>query len=98
MGDETTKTVVAGEAKSLKPAARPAEESDGKIVPMKRANKGDQSPAESVEGSAPTERNPEQEAAGRMQSRETASNGLERVRQKAGADKTIRFNNLFQHR
>lgn len=37
----------------------------------------------------------EQEAAHRAQSRDSASNGLDRVRQRAEADKTFRFNNLF---
>ena len=48
-----------------------------------------------MEGRAPTERNPGQEAANRMQSRKVASIGLARVRQRAEADKTCRFNNLF---
>jgi group II intron reverse transcriptase/maturase len=74
---------------------RSSEESDGNIVPEKSTNKGKAIPAESMEGRTPTERNPEEKAADRMQSRETASNGLDRVRQRAEADKSCRFNNLF---
>jgi group II intron reverse transcriptase/maturase len=42
-------------------------------------------------------RNSGQEAANRIQSRGFASNGLDRVRQRAEADKKCRFNNLFQY-
>ncbi len=85
-----------GKVNSRNPVARSPEQSDGNVVPEKSANKGCTSPAESMEGRAPTERNSGQEAAHRAQSRASASNGLDRVRQRAEADKTFRFNNLFQ--
>ena len=84
-----------GKVKSRTPTGRATKQSDGNVLPEKSANKGTAVPAESMEGRAPTERNPEQEAASRMQSRKVASNGLDRVRQRAEADKTVRFNNLF---
>lgn len=71
------------------------EESDGVIVPEKQANKGTVISAEPVEGSTSAKRNPSHEAAHRTQSRDGASNGLERVRQRMEADRTSRFNNLF---
>lgn len=51
--------------------------------------------AESVEGREPTKRKPGQEAADRVQDRKSASNGLDRVRQRAEADKKCHFCNLF---
>ncbi len=57
------------------------EESDGNIVPGKSANNGTVVSAESMEGRAPAKRNSEQEAANRIQSRNVASIGLDRVRQ-----------------
>jgi group II intron reverse transcriptase/maturase len=88
-------TEAAGKVNNRKPVANPIEESDGNKVPEKSANNGMAIPAEPMEGRTPTKRNTGQEAANRMQSREYASNGLTRVRQKAEADKTFRFNNLF---
>lgn len=88
-------TAATGKVNSRKPVANPCEESDGNIVPEKLANNGMAIPAESMEGRKPTKRNSGQEAANRIRSREFASNGLARVRQKAEADKTLRFNNLF---
>ena len=72
-----------------------AEESDGNIVPKKSTNKGAVVLAESMEGRTPTKRNSVEEAANRMQSRGHASIGLDRVRQRAEADKRCRFSNLF---
>jgi len=76
---------------------RTPEESDGNIVPEKSANRGKANPAEPMEGRTPSGRNSGQEAANRIQGREFASNGLDRVRQRAEADKNFRFNNLFQY-
>ena len=95
MGSEASNTEATGKVNSRTPVVSSPEESDGNIVPEKSANKGVAIPAESMEGRTPTERNSEQEAAHRTQSRESASNGLVRVRQRAEADKTFRFNNLF---
>lgn len=95
MGNEAAMTEATGTVNSHTPVVTSPEESDGVIVPGKSANKGMAIPAESMEGSTLTKRNPEQKAAHRTQKRESASNGLDRVRQRAEADKTIRFNNLF---
>jgi hypothetical protein len=84
-----------GKVNRRTPDAGFTEESDGNKVPGKSPNKGNEVPAEAMEGKTPTERNLKQEAANRIQSREFASNGLDRVRQRAVADKNIRFNNLF---
>lgn len=95
MVDEVAMTEATGKVKSHTPVVGSPEESDGNIVPEKSANKGVVPPAESMEERAPAERNSEQEAALRAQSRKSASNGLGRVRQRAKADKSFRFNNLF---
>ena len=94
-GAEAAMTEATGKVSSHNPAAGSPEESDGNVVPEKSANKGVTTPAESMEGRAPAERNSEHEAAHRAQNRASASNGLDRVRQRAKADKTLRFNNLF---
>ncbi len=95
-GTEAAMTEATGKVNSRTPVASSPEEPDGDIVPEKSANKGAAVPAESMEGRTPTERNSGQEAAHRAQKRESASIGLARVRQRAEADKTFRFNNLFQ--
>ena len=84
-----------GKANRRNPGAGTPEESDGDIVPKKSANKGAQPPAESMEGRKPTERNPQKEATDRVQDRASVSSRLERVRQRAEADKTEAFVNLF---
>jgi len=87
---------VAEKVSSRTPVVSSSEESDGVIVPEKLANKGTAVPAESMEESTPTKRNPEQKTARRIQKRASASIRLNWVRQKAEADKTCRFVNLFQ--
>jgi len=89
-------TETTGKVNSQEPVVNPIEESDGNIVPEKSANNGKVFPAESMEGRTPTKRNSGQYAVNRMQGREFASNGLDRVRQRAKADKACSFNNLFQ--
>lgn len=89
-------TAATGKVNSQKPVASSNEESDGNIVPEKLANKGRLKPAEPMEGRTPSERNSEKEAVNRIQSWEFASNGLDRVCQRAEADKNVRFNNLFR--
>jgi RNA-directed DNA polymerase len=88
-------TETTGKVGSRNPVVQSPEESDSVIVPEKLANKGEATPAESMEESTLAERNSGHEAACRTQGRKNASNGLFRVRQRAEADKTIRFNNLF---
>lgn len=94
-GKEVAEAGATGKANSRTSVARSTEESDGNKVPKKSPNKGNEDPAEVMEGKTPTERNLGQEAATRIQGRQLASNGLARVRQRAEADKTFRFNNLF---
>ena len=84
-----------GKAHRRNPSARATGESDGNIVPEKSANKGAQPPAESMEGREPTKGNPNQQAMDRIQDRETVSDKLTRVRQRAEADKSFVFVNLF---
>lgn len=96
MGSEETIVDAAGKGKTRTPDVSSPEESDGNIVPEKSANKGVATSAESVEGRAPPERNSNQETARRAQSRERASIGLLRVRQRAEKDKAVPFNNLFR--
>lgn len=92
---EASMSEATGKVNSHTPVVGSLEESDGVILPEKSANKRMAIPAESMEVSTPTKRNPEKEAAHRTQKRESASNGLDRVRQRAEADKSIRFNNLY---
>ncbi len=95
MESEAPNADATGKVNSCNPVVSSPEESDGNIVPEKSANKGVATPAESMEGRAPTERNSEHEAAIRMQRQKVALNGLGRVRQRAETDKAFRFNNLF---
>ncbi len=95
-GGEAAMAETAGKVSSRNPVDSTPEESDGNILPEKSANKGAAVPAESMEGRTPAERNSDQEAAHRTQRRASASIGLDRVRQRAEADKTLRFNNLFR--
>ena len=84
-----------GKAHRRNPSARAPGESDGNIVPKKSANKGAQPPAESMEGRKPTKGNLSQQATDRVQDRETVSDKLARVRQRAETDKTSVFVNLY---
>jgi RNA-directed DNA polymerase len=78
--------------------AHVAGESDGPIVPEKRANKaGPTTAAESVEGRGSTKGNALQTTAGRTQRREPASRGLWGVREAARRDKKMRFTALLHH-
>lgn len=95
MGRKANRAAATGKAHRQNPVAGSTEESDGNIVPKKWANKGTEVPAEPAEGRTPTKRNPKREAAGRMQDRDLASIGLDRVRQRAEADGKSRFCNLF---
>jgi len=75
-----------------------AEESDGLIVPEKRANNIGVPPvAESVEGRGPIEENAPQSLRDRTQSRPSRSRGLPGVREAARRDRKVRFNNLLSH-
>ena len=73
-----------GKANRRTPDTHVAGESDGPIVPAKRANKaGVSAAAESVEERGPTKGNATGTAARRTQGRTSVSNGLGRVREAA---------------
>lgn len=78
-----------------------AEESDGLIVPTKRANNADEVQprvaAESVEGRGPVTGNEEQLPSDRPQRRTHQSGGLFGVRLLAEKNRTLRFTNLMHH-
>ena len=93
---EEPATAPTGKANRCKPAGSSVEESDSVIVPEKSANNGEATSAELMEESTLTKRNSGQKAARHSQSWASASIRLDWVRQRAEADKSIRFNNLFQ--
>jgi hypothetical protein len=75
-----------------------AGESDGPVVPAKRANKGGTPPlAESVEGRGSAKGNTFQLTAYRTQCRKGVSLELEGVRRVARRDKEVRFTALLHH-
>ncbi len=86
-------------AKSRKVDMHVCGESDGLVVPTKRANKADAYAlaAESAEGRRPIKGNAPQAHSCRTQSRGSESQGLWRVRQAARRDRRIRFTALFHH-
>jgi RNA-directed DNA polymerase len=93
-----------GKAKGRTPDMYALGKSDGGIVSMKRTNKGaqsrqrrDQPPAEFVEKRPPAEGNRVQTAVTGTQGLESASIGLDRVREAAKRDKDLRFTNLLHH-
>lgn len=77
--------------------------SDGGIISMKQANKGDQLPKgdhaleESVEKRPPAKRNSCQTTVTGTQGLEASLSGLARVRKAAQKDSRLRFNNLLTH-
>jgi RNA-directed DNA polymerase len=104
-----TSSAGGGEERSEKADRRTSDvnvagESDGPIVPKKRANKAGRTmrrmvlaAAESVEERGPTKGNALQTTAGRTQGRKPASRGLWGVREAARRDKTVRFTALLHH-
>jgi len=72
-------------------------ESDEQVVPTKRPNNGEQSPAEGVEGSCSTKRNTNEAHTCRTQGREHVSQGLEGVREAARRDRKQKFTALLHH-
>jgi RNA-directed DNA polymerase len=71
--------------------------SDPDVVAKKPANKAERSVAEPVERREGTKGNAGQHSTGRAQSRETVSQGLERIRQAARQRKKERFTTLLHH-
>jgi len=83
--------------RSRQTSADAVRESDGAVVPEKSPNNGVPALAEAVEGRASAKRNAGEEAATQAQTWSVASFGLDCVRQRARADKTLRFTNLLHH-
>jgi len=77
------------------PAIYADEKSDAPIVPEKPPNKG--KPAEAVEGRGAAKGNAGETPAGRTPSRETASKGLEGIRETAKLDRRLKFTALLHH-
>ena len=74
------------------------EQSDSPVVPTKSPNKAGRPAAEGMEGKGLAEGNPSQQNAPRTQRRtEGAPSALERVREVAEGDKTVRFTALLHH-
>jgi RNA-directed DNA polymerase len=71
--------------------------SDGSEVPMKSPNKAGQLAAEEMEGRGLAKGNLRQQNAPRTPSRPSAPSALERVRQAARRDRTMRFTALLHH-
>jgi RNA-directed DNA polymerase len=72
-------------------------ESDGRTVPAKCPNNGEQAPAEGMEGRRPTEENIGQATPPRTQSRTSELSDLHGVREVARRDKRARFTALLHH-
>jgi RNA-directed DNA polymerase len=73
------------------------EKSDPAIVAVKPTNAAERSGAEPVEPRAGAEGNATQHDTGRIQSRETVTQGLERIRQAARERKKEKFTSLLHH-
>src|SRR5438067_5929243 len=84
-------------AKSYKASMNAIGESDEQVVPTKGPNKGEQFPAEVVEGSCSTKGNTEETHTHRTQGRERVSQGLGGVREAARRDKKQKFTALLHH-
>src|SRR5215475_9840760 len=72
-------------------------ESDGRTVPAKCPNKGEQAPAEGLEGRRPTKENIGQATPPRTQSRTSELSDLHGVREVARRSKQTRFTALLHH-
>jgi RNA-directed DNA polymerase len=71
--------------------------SDERVVPAKHPNKGEQSPAEGVEGSRSAKGNISEAHTCRTQGRECVSQGLTGVREAARGNKEQKFTALLHH-
>jgi RNA-directed DNA polymerase len=72
-------------------------ESDGRVIPTKCPNNGEQAPAEGMEGRRPTKENIRPATVPRTQSRTSALSDLHGVREVARRDKRTRFTALLHH-
>lgn len=82
---------------SHKPTMHSPQKSDGLVVPTKPPNNVALATAEVVEGRSPAEGNAIEQNAGRTQSRITAPNALDRVREAASRDRKAKFTALLHH-
>jgi len=73
--------------------------SDSSIVPQKSSNKGGDAspPAEKAEGRGLTKGNSLQQTRCRTQGRDSLPSVVQRIRQAAAGDKTLRFTSLWHH-
>src|SRR5215475_13265238 len=71
--------------------------SDGRILPAKCPNKGEQAPAEGMEGRRPTKESAGQATPPRTQSRTSELSDLHGVREVARREKRTRFTALLHH-
>jgi RNA-directed DNA polymerase len=71
--------------------------SDGRVIPAKCPNKGEQAPAEGMEGRRPTKENIGQATPPRTQSRTSGLSDLHGVREVARREKRTRFTALLHH-
>ncbi len=72
-------------------------QSDRPVVPTKSPNNAARAAAEGMEGRGLTKGNPSQQNVPRAQHRDGARSALERVREVAERDKTVRFTTLLHH-
>jgi len=72
-------------------------QSDRPVVPAKFPNNAGQPAAEGMEGRGLAKGNPSQQNVPRAQNRDGARSALERVREVAERDKTVRFTTLLHH-
>jgi RNA-directed DNA polymerase len=72
-------------------------QSDRPVVPTKSPNNAERSAAEEMEGRGLAKGNPRQQNAPRTPSRDGARSALERVREAAEREKTVRFTALLHH-
>ncbi len=74
-----------------------AKKSHSSIVPVKPANKAEQSAAESVEGDDGTKRKAELQSTVRTQGREAVSQAQDRIREAVNRNKTEKLTALLHH-
>jgi len=86
-----------GKAMSRKPTMNASEKSDGLVVPTKSPNDAGSSAEEVMEGRSPAKGNTMEPNAPRTQSRTSATNGLDRVREAARKNRKTQFTTLLHH-
>lgn len=92
---DATRSGGTGKVKYRNPVVNAVEKSDTPVVPKKLSNKA--GAAEIMEGRGVTEGNANEPPAGRTQGRETASMGLEGIREAARRNPALKFTSLLHH-